>query len=67
MLLHAVRWKTAALSEAAEDLHLRAQDPKEAAALARIRHFLQETRYDALDLEAVLRRGRESVTPAGKR
>lgn len=64
MLLSAAGWRASPIHEATEVLTLKAQDPREAQALARVRQVLKDARYTAEDLEALLRHGREAVTPA---
>lgn len=64
MLLSAAGWRASPIQEATEVLTLKAQDSREAQALARVREVLREARYTAEDLEALLRHGRAAVTPA---
>ena len=64
MLLSATGWRVSPIQDATEILTLKAQDSREAQALARVRQVLKDARYTAEDLEALLRHGRAAVTPA---
>jgi DNA-dependent RNA polymerase auxiliary subunit epsilon len=63
VLLSAVGWRESPIHDATEVLTLKAQDSREAQALARVRQVLKDARYTAEDLDALLRHGREAVAP----